>query len=111
MLPRSHKLSAHDVVYIMEKGRVAHSPLFTLRWVPAEGHTRISAIVPKKTAKMAVGRTGLRRKIYHALRELYPRIVSGFKIAVLAKTSATDLTQEEIARGITEAFSKARLIA
>ena len=110
MLPSSHRLSAHDVAYIIEKGRVAHSPLFTLRWVPTEGHSRIAAIVPKKVAKKATGRNSLRRKMYVAVRVLGPRILPGFKIVILAKASTADLTQDAIDKALYDSVSKARLI-
>jgi ribonuclease P protein component len=94
----------------MEKGRVAHSPLFTLRWIPTEGHTCIAAIVPKKVVKKATGRNSLRRKVYIAVRVLGTQIISGFKIVILAKTPMTDVAQEAINKALYDSVSKARLV-
>ena len=104
MLPSSHRLSSRDITLIMEKGRVVHSTLFIVRWVPGEDHARIAAIAPVKVAKTAVGRNALRRKIYRGVQNIYPHIIPGIKAAVLAKSGAVTATPETIQSDLMKAF-------
>ena len=111
MLPSSKRLTAHDVKDIMEKGRVAHSPLFLLRYIPNAGaQTKIAAIVPVKVVKTAVGRNELKRKTYEVVRKLYPRIIPGFKIALLAKSPAITASALSIEADLKELLIKVKLL-
>ena len=110
MLPSSKRLTAHDVKDIMEKGRVAHSPLFLLRYIPNAGApTKVAAIAPVKVVKTAVGRNKLKRKVYEVVRKLYPRIIPGFKIALLAKSPAITSSVATIEADLKDLFAKAKL--
>jgi ribonuclease P protein component len=110
MLPSSKRLTAHDVKDIMEKGRVAHSPLFLLRYIPNAGvQTKIVAIAPVKVVKTAAGRNELKRKTYEVVRKLYPRITPGFKIALLAKSPAITASVATIEADLKDLFVKAKL--
>jgi len=94
----------------MEKGRVAHSPLFLLRYVQnTSAHSRIAAIVPVKVVKTASGRNKLKRKIYEAVQKVYPRIVSGYTIAILAKATAITADSQSIESDIKDLLIKAKI--
>jgi ribonuclease P protein component len=76
MLKKSSRLNTEQVKMIMEKGRMAHSPLFTLRFITNPKKIddknktigiRFAAIISKKTAKTAVVRNKMRRRVYGAL--------------------------------------------
>ncbi|OHA24667.1 MAG: hypothetical protein A3B11_00600 [Candidatus Taylorbacteria bacterium RIFCSPLOWO2_01_FULL_44_26] len=71
----------------MSKGRVAHSTFFTVRFVSSCSDTRIAAVASKKIFKTAVSRNKMRRRIYEAVRPLYPRILQGMNVVVFGKLS------------------------
>ncbi len=94
----------------MEKGRVAHSPLFLLRYVSNTGvQSRFAAIVPVKVVKTAVGRNTLKRKTYEAVQKVYSRIAPGYKIALLAKSPAITASVTTIEADLKDLFVKAKL--
>lgn len=88
MLPRSLRLTTKELEVMMEKGRVAHSALFLVRYTKVEGKTRIAAIVPKKIGKTAATRNSGRRKIYNAIAPIIPSLKDGLHIVLFAKASA-----------------------
>ena len=119
MLRASHRLSVRQFEEIFEKGRVVHSPFFTLRHIlpsasgaPAavSGRTpaKVAAVAPSKTAKTASRRTYLRRKIYEMVKPLYPRIKKGALVAVFIKP--TDLDHKTLAAELEALFAKAGLL-
>jgi len=111
MLSRSQRLSTKQFNVVMEKGRVAHSPLFLARILPLAGEpTRIAAVVPNKVSKTAAGRNSLRRKIYEAIRPFYPGMVSGFHLILFAKNTALNRSVAEIKADLQKFFVKAALL-
>jgi len=94
----------------MEKGRVAHSPLFILRYIQnTPTHSRIAAIVPVKVVKTATGRNKIKRKIYEAVQKIYSHIIPGYTIAVLAKTTAINADSKNIEMDIKNLLIKAKI--
>ena len=89
MLKSSQRLSTAGFEAVIEKGRAVHSPLFLLRVLRNGSGTHISAIAPKKVAKTAVSRNKIRRRIYSALKSLYPSLAGGTQAIVSAKTAST----------------------
>jgi len=61
---------------VIEKGKIIHSPLFTLRYLGDQPAVRFAAIMPKKIAKTAVARNTARRRVYAAIGEVLAKAAS-----------------------------------
>ena len=110
MLPKTKRLSTAEVSKIMEKGKVHHSSLFSVRTLEMQGPSRMSAIVPNKISKLATKRNKLRRQIYETIRVIYPSIKSNTLIIVLAKPNALESKHNVIAQDIHGLFVKAGIM-
>lgn len=71
MLPKKNRVDKKNVDLIFKKGAFIVSPSFTFKFVLNNTHLkpRISFVVPKNIAKLAVKRNLLRRKGYFALKK------------------------------------------
>ena len=98
----------------MEKGRIAHSPLFLLYTLKNQPDTRISAVTPKKVAKTAVGRNSIRRKIYESARTLGGKngenFVPGIHAIVFAKPAMLKTVKTEIVTDLKNIFVKVGIL-
>lgn len=110
MLPRSQRLSVEQFNSIIEKGRVAHSSLFLMRFVKDQAGTRIAAAAPKKTAKTAVLRNKIKRQTYEAVGTLVENIVPGVHLVLLAKPTIITAKQTDIVGDLKTLFVKAGLL-
>lgn len=111
MLRRSHKLSVEQFNTVMEKGRVAHSPLFLVRIARDQSDTRIAAVGPVKFLKTAVSRNRVRRKIYEAVRIFKGGMIHGVHVIIIAKPTILQSTQAEISADIKDLFVKSKLLS
>ena len=68
MLPKKNRVNAKEVNKIFKEGRFLVSPNLTFKYVKNQNQEiKISFIVPKSVAKLAVKRNLLRRRGYAAL--------------------------------------------
>lgn len=110
MLHRSQRLYISQFNAVMEKGRVAHSSLFLVRYVGGQKDTRISAVAPKKTVKKAVDRNKIRRVTYQAIRSINNTVVPGTYAIVFSKPAILKLKPTEITSDLKNIFVKAKLL-
>ena len=96
----------------MEKGRVAHSPLFLVRFVKISGTfvACVATVAPKKIAKTAVQRNRIRRKLYEAVRSFRGDIQPGMHILVFAKPALLVVSQKDITADLKALFVKASIM-
>src|SRR3989344_5648297 len=74
MLPNQKRLTTTLFKDTIDGGMTYHSSLFILKLLKTIGPSRFSVSVPKKVAKSAVERNKIRRRVYSAIRILYPNI-------------------------------------
>ena len=119
MLRASHRLSVRQFDEIFEKGRVLHSPFFTLRFVLpaaaastalkiARSPAKIGAVAPNKIAKTASERIRLRRAIYGMVKPIYPRVKKDVRAIIFIKSSEPQ--QKEFTADLETLFIKAGLL-
>jgi ribonuclease P protein component len=78
MLSRKNRADKKAVGGIFKEGKVLNSPSFAFRFIKTKGpEVRISFIVPKSVAKLAVKRNFLRRRGYNILRKYIRNFPSG----------------------------------
>lgn len=121
MLPKKNRLVTKQFDEAMAKGKSAHSPLFSLRWilVREEGEKwrvesgdekKISAVAPLKIFKTAVKRSLMRRRIYEAVYKFMASIKSPLWAIITAKPAAIDAEFSSIEKDIEELFVKSKLL-
>ena len=94
----------------MAKGRATHSTLFLLRIATAKGAPRVSATVPKKVSRQAVGRNGLRRRMYEAIRPFYESLTPNIHAVVIAQAPAATAKFADLRAGMRAIFVKAGVL-
>jgi ribonuclease P protein component len=94
----------------MEKGRVAHSSLFLVRYLGGQKDIRISAVAPRKTVKKAVDRNKIRRVTYRAIRSIKEGVATGTHAIVFTKPAVLKLKSDEIGADLKNIFVKAGIL-
>lgn len=94
----------------MEKGRVAHSSLFLMRYIGGQKDSRVAAVAPKKIIKTAVERNTIRRKIYEAAKDIKSKIKNDVHIALFAKNGIETKQIKDIENDLESLFVKAGIL-
>jgi ribonuclease P protein component len=114
MFPKKNRISKKEFKEILTVGRVFHSPSFSLRGIKSSSLSKRGAVPPKfafvvskKIAKTAVERNKMRRRGFHALREIIfcPGIamnakMNGFSCAFFFKKEGKEMKFDELKREI-----------
>ena len=82
MLPKNNRAGKKEVERIFKHGKFINSPTLSFKFVinKESSQKKVSFIVPKSVAKLAVERNALRRLGYNALRDqlkYFPAGISG----------------------------------
>jgi ribonuclease P protein component len=118
-LPKPHRLrrrqdfqkvyqygKRHQQTYLTLRS-LQHLPSITTENLPA---TRFGISVSKTVSKKAVTRNLLKRQLKAALRQLLPRITSGWSVVIGVRPSAQGCEYLEILRELEELFAAAGII-
>lgn len=115
MLPKKRRIKKAHFEKILLGGSYSTSDFFSLRAIvnsrreKTEKPSAFSVVVSKKVAPKATERNKLRRRSYHALRDLAPKIKNSQKIVIFAKKGAEKLTFNELKAALQAILSKSRL--
>ena len=110
MLPSSKRLSIPLLKTVMDKGRLVHSSLFSVKILKTAHSSRFSVVVSKKIAKSAVDRNKTRRRTFAALSTLYGRITPGTHAVFMVKAPLLKASLQEITHALEEFFVKTELL-
>ena len=77
MLPKKNRVDKKNIDLIFKKGKFIGSPSLTFKFFFHNSGRKVSFIVPKNVAKLAVQRNLLKRYGYSALKELINRFPVG----------------------------------
>ncbi|HEY4503562.1 MAG TPA: ribonuclease P protein component [Candidatus Paceibacterota bacterium] len=110
MLPNQKRLTTTLFKDTIDGGMTYHSSLFILKLLKTIGPSRFSVSVPKKVAKSAVERNKIRRRVYSAIRILYPKIKEGFYGVFISKDSIKKASFIEISSILEQSFVKLGLL-
>ncbi len=70
MLSSKDRLRSREVREVFEKGKRRTAPTFSIIFLPSTDRTAFAVTVSKKTAKNAVDRNKIRRRIYSILSKI-----------------------------------------
>lgn len=110
MLKKSKRLSTEEFNLVLEKGRVVHSPFFTIRVLGGMEAFKISVVSPKKIYKTAVSRNRSRRVIYAILASFLDKFKSSSYILIFPKTNILDMDHMDLMKNLEQSLAKAGLL-
>lgn len=114
MISKSHRFHGHSSLsYVYRHGRVVRGPLMAVKFVQNDRRDvyRLSVVVSKKVAKLAVVRNRIRRRLYESVRQYESQITvpNDIVITVFADILQT-LPAEELERAVKAQLQQAGLI-
>lgn len=122
MLPRARRVRKTAFNELLNRGSYGASPFFSIRFTKS-GQSGVGAdvgitttfstfavVVSKKVAASAVARNKIKRKCYHALRDLLPKIKNSYKIVFFAKKGVEKLSFKELSDNVYSTLSKSGLL-
>lgn len=113
MLPKRQRIKTVAFGELLNRSAFAASLLFSIRWVKAEAEVTKSTfaiVVSKKVLKTAADRNKIKRRCYHVLRDLSPKIKNPYKIVFFVKKGVEKLSFAELTEQIRMILSKNNLI-
>lgn len=112
MLPKKHRLLAEkDFSRLFKTGRVFSGRDLGLKaGKNGLGVTRVGFAVGVKTAKRAVDRNRLKRRLREIVRKRLPDIVPGHDLIFLARIGAVKLSFLELEEAVSALLSRAGLL-
>lgn len=98
-----------DFEEVYAKGRRTSGPLFNLKAVPTESEqSRVAFVISKKTAKKAVDRNLLRRRLKAIWQE--QDFKPGFDIVVLVKAEALKADYTELKKELIRILERSQVV-
>lgn len=113
MLPRKQRVRTAAFTDLVTKSALTSSPFFSLRSVSLKEDkiSECAVVVSKKVAAAATDRNKIRRRCYHALRDLSPKIKKSYRMVLFVKKGAEKLPFTQLSEEIRLILSKARVIS
>jgi ribonuclease P protein component len=108
MLPKRERLTVSDIEKL-SAGKSAFTALISMRYMKSDT-TKASVSVSKKSAKTAVLRNSIRRKMYAALKDILGKLRFPVYMLVMPKKEVVDLPLSSLKREIETLFTKTGLI-
>ncbi len=103
--------SGADVQRVWQQGSTWAHPLVILRARPnGLEQSRVAFVVSKKVGK-AVARNRVKRLLREAMRQLFPRIVPGYDIVLIARGAIVGVHLSVIAAAVEELLRRAKLLS
>ena len=111
MLSKANRLSVKEFDLVVKTGREAHSPFFTIKYIPASDF-KFSPTAPKRIFKTAAARNRIRRRVYGAVREtLSLKTIKPSHIVLIIKKDIAEIDSQRLVITLRDLFVQAHLIA
>lgn len=123
MLPKANRLRhRQDFTAIYQGGLRRHSPHLALRALRRrpEGESRehpdltpptlIGVVVGSKVSKRSTIRNRVKRQIRAALRQLLPRVAPGWRLVIVARSTAPECDSHKFLRELEQLLADAEVI-
>lgn len=113
MLAFRNRFHGHSSLrYVYKNGLAVRSQYLTVKYSknPHRKSSRYAVVVSKKIIKGAVGRNRIRRRVYEAIREEFPRLKEPYDVVcIVASAELRDMPVEDLRDIMSRAFSEAGL--
>ncbi len=116
MFPKKNRITKTEFNDLLKNSRVIQSNFFSLRFIKKDTKNlpKFAFVVSKKVAKNASDRNKLKRRGFHALRDILFKNgsieITGFTGAFFFKKEAVDMSFEEIKKDIAVLLKKSDVI-
>jgi len=104
MVKKKQKLSRSEFSSLLKKGKRIHGSLYSLMY-SFEKDTKLGVVVSKKTARKAVERNKLRRKMFVVLKNELDGL-SGVHVAVFTKPVCTTALLSDLQNEMSDLLKK-----
>ena len=111
MLPRKNRVSRKKFPVYPTKGLRISSSLFTAVVYPQEHDVAVSVVVSKKTAKTAVLRNRIRRRLYAAVEPFLKTFARGAIIVFYPNIKAGQVPLDILKNEVIEMLKKQNLVS
>ena len=111
MLPKKNRITRKDFPAPPKQGFRVFSELFSGMVYPEKGqHIKVSIVVSKKTAKLAVMRNTLKRRFYAAIQPLLSNMDQGALVVLYPKKGSEKTLVSTIKEELVAALKKAKIL-
>lgn len=114
MIAKTHRFHGHNSLnLIYRKGQSVSLNQVSLKYLPikADKAYRLAVVVSRKVDKSAVVRNRIRRRVYEAMRRLYPSFNQNVDIVISVHNKhLADMKGSEVDELISQLLKKASLI-
>jgi ribonuclease P protein component len=111
MLPKENRLHADkEIKDLVKSGQTFFLPEMVIKYkANKEKNTKVGFIVSTKVDKKAVVRNKVARQLREVVRELFPKLKTGYSVLIIAKKQTIELDFAKIKKQLDFAFTKTRL--
>jgi ribonuclease P protein component len=112
MFSRPYRLRSQlEIKRVYRRGRVQHSPNFSLTYLPNyQAQNRLTVVVGTKVSKKSVQRNKMRRRVRAAIRELWPQLKTGYDMIVIVKKDLSKLEHSQLKQQLLLCLSHSQII-
>jgi ribonuclease P protein component len=119
MLPPINRLRhPEDSATVYRRGSRCHGAHLTLRALSVKGTEEVQTLMPtrfgisisQKVSKRAVVRNRVKRQIRAALRQMLPRILSGWCVVIVVRPTAVGCNYDEFLRELEQLLVEAEVL-
>jgi ribonuclease P protein component len=113
VLPRPHRLKhRRDFDAVYQRGIRRNSSYLSLRALrlSVDSPSRIGISISKKVSKKAVVRNRIKRQIRAILRQLLPRLKSGWDIVIGVRSQAVECDYQQFLQELEQLLAKAEVL-
>ncbi len=105
MLKKSHRLNRVEFAHLLTYGRRVSGTGFSLLYTTGNKEAKFSVVVGKKTAKKAVERNRLRRRVYAVCKE-YEQQHENPHVAIFVYKNVKEMTYSELQNTLHSLFKR-----
>ncbi|ERN42388.1 ribonuclease P protein component [Rubidibacter lacunae KORDI 51-2] len=114
-LPKAYRLKhRQDFQSVYRRGRSERGCFILLRVLPAPEDrslpSRVGIVVSKKVSKHAVTRNRIKRRLRSVWKHLSPRIATGWRVVVSARSGAVECEYEDLLRELEELLKRVEVL-
>lgn len=109
MLSKDKRITSDDFKKRFEEATIVFTPHFSIKHIPSPDKPHIAVVISKKSAKTAVLRNQIRRKVYDRLATFFSDLKPVY-LVVTPNKSAQKLTNATLTQELHSALAKAGVL-
>lgn len=113
MIARKHRFHGHNSLrFVYQHGTVVRDPLCSLKYAqnPRRSNYRLAVVVSKKTAKSAVVRNRIRRRLYEQCRTRLPSDIPYDLVLTVFSDKLATMPVVDVEQLVTKLITQSRIV-